>query len=44
MFEIVLKVLNNQLNGCVCIPTTVWAKKVSREVDANHASSFTDCS
>jgi len=42
MFENVFEVLDHQVNGGVCILTTVWAEVASSEVDADHAAGFTD--
>ena len=42
MFENVLEVFDHQINGRICILTTVWAEIASGEVDADHAPGFTD--
>jgi len=41
-FENVFEVLDHQVNGCISILTTVWAEIVGSEVDADHATGFTD--
>src|ERR1700704_1715084 len=42
MFENVLEVFDHQVNGRVCILTTVRAEIASSEVDADHAPGFSD--
>src|SRR5205807_9506685 len=42
IFENMFEVLDHQVNGCINIPTTVWAEIAGSEVDADHATGFTD--